>query len=576
MSGNSSRGSDQLRESGGEFPQELMGAIPDDTQHENIQCSNSSRGSGLIGSPALAQRVCQNSRSCKDAITEPENASDHAMEPNGEEISGTVLENDIVVEVDPSERNSRVSLLREEMMSNSHQTSRVEESVSPIRQARSIYRTYCEQQATDVCSSSATIMPPLQDPPVSHRREVSRETLRCYRETVTADHFIYYSDFENLMATNAFRSLAIEVSKFTQEQRGGQVLGDGRIYQGFIRHCTEILNSELNKTTRSSGTQVQVASTDRGEWTDAKIIGEGIEKFLTTKLYSSFFNVLADDHQKGKHLATRFSQLQHLTAADLDALPEVETHHTWSQAMFELEAMRFFKSPREKLFCGIRAFRLLQEAIRDVIRKRMAGGSSTALLSANQTEGRAGTTIGADDVFPCWMLLVLRAAPTFFYENVMYIDRFRSNALCTLEENYTLATLSSAVEFWSQCDDYGRIPEKPMPGAVHISAVQNSEVTQQVSNFPSGNLTTTSVIDRDVDNQNTRTNREKVPEKNRPSHYALKTQPPVIPARTKSTTSNENTMEDVRRWLVDERKTFDMLTVEELRTIVETTRQLFH
>ncbi|EPY20357.1 hypothetical protein AGDE_14720 [Angomonas deanei] len=190
------------------------------------------------------------------------------------------------------------------------------------------------------------------------------------------------------------------------------------------------------------------------------ILAEGVEKYLTTKLYREMFGVNPEIMKENKAMEEKLIRLENLSADDLDALQEVEDHHVWGQAMFELDAMNFFKSPRDKLRCGMRACELLSLALRDVLNKRSGKTTPPPSGQPSSNSNNALLAFGADEFVPCFILLVLRARSYNYYANVRYIDDFRAPQLMNPEESYCLANLMSAAAFWMECDDNGRIASR--------------------------------------------------------------------------------------------------------------------
>eukprot|EP00796_Vickermania_ingenoplastis_P011005 gene11005-7648_t len=282
------------------------------------------------------------------------------------------------------------------------------------------------------------------------RRELSKETIRGYTAVAAQDNNIYYDEFVRLMDTEPYLPLLRTISKFTTTALREDAPVEEARFSAFMRRCMQMAQ-QTNRT-------VAKGDAHRLEFLNS-LVAEGVERFITTKLYLQMFNVRAEDKKNGQRLTLRFQQLQQLTAAELDALSEVEAHHLWGQAMVELEVMGHFKSPKEKLSCAVRSARLLDGILKDVLRQRQE--------KKGQRRGSAGFDaggiVGADQFLPCFMLLVLRAAPSYFYENIMFLLRFRTLPLCSAEENYCLANLESAAQFWLRCDDTGHIPPEHTP-----------------------------------------------------------------------------------------------------------------
>lgn len=160
--------------------------------------------------------------------------------------------------------------------------------------------------------------------------------------------------------------------------------------------------------------------------------GEGLEKYLMTKLHPSTFAVTGDDKRADKHLARRAAALrtfirpEHL---DIPAHFRVET--SWRLAEEELAKVNHFKAPRDKLVCVLNTCRIVNNLL------NTAGGNKPA---------------GADDFLPVLIYVVLRANPPFLESNLRYIARFRRESRLRSEAAYFYTNLVSAAHFLASCD----------------------------------------------------------------------------------------------------------------------------
>ena len=160
--------------------------------------------------------------------------------------------------------------------------------------------------------------------------------------------------------------------------------------------------------------------------------GEGLEKYLMTKLHPSTFAVTGDDKRADKHLARRAAALrtfirpEHL---DIPAHFRVET--SWRLAEDELAKVNHFKAPRDKLVCVLNTCRIVNNLL------NTAGGNKPA---------------GADDFLPVLIYVVLRANPPFLESNLRYVARFRRESRLRSEAAYFYTNLVSAARFLATCD----------------------------------------------------------------------------------------------------------------------------
>ncbi|KPA81529.1 hypothetical protein ABB37_03875 [Leptomonas pyrrhocoris] len=278
------------------------------------------------------------------------------------------------------------------------------------------------------------------------RHEYSRECVKDYRRVVAADNDISYSIFEHLMSLRCSTPLATLMSSYvSKNQQLQQPILNNVKYNKFIGSCHALVH------------QIPRFAADRRQ---AAILYEGIERYVTSRLYHQFYNVSEAEKQQNSMLQAAFMRLENMTAEQLDALPEVERHHVWGQAMFELDGMDFFKSPREKLRCGMRACELISLAVGDILRQRRNAKHPTPAknaVPAASSSSNVSLAFGADEFLPCFLLLVLRARPLKYVQNISYMEKFRYASLMSPEESYCFATMQSAMMFWLNCKEDGRV-----------------------------------------------------------------------------------------------------------------------
>ncbi|CCW69893.1 unnamed protein product [Phytomonas sp. Hart1] len=274
----------------------------------------------------------------------------------------------------------------------------------------------------------------------------SKESIMNYKKIVAEDNEIFYSEFEHLMSKPICSELVRLVTGFLLEvHRKTAPSKIDRIYNRFMDNTCEMVEkicSTGNDTRRFM------------------ILREGLEKFVMSKLYQRVFNTNPVDLHKNKVLQGKLKRASTISAPQLDALLEVEQHYLWGQTMFELDGMNFFKSPRDKLRCAMRASELLSLIIGNVLLTRQSDSPPPLPRLSEANEAKTGEesvqsgmpSFGADVFLPCFMLLVLRAQPCNYGANVCYIDTYRGLALCSSEERYVLSNLNASVEFWMAYD----------------------------------------------------------------------------------------------------------------------------
>ena len=168
---------------------------------------------------------------------------------------------------------------------------------------------------------------------------------------------------------------------------------------------------------------------DPDEWDNTC---EGLEKFVTSKLYDHIFCPREEDRQRDCDLEERIASLSFVSFQHLDINgPEIKDEFllTWQLARDELGKMNDYKAPRDKMVCLLNAckviVRLLTEASEDV----------------------GATPPGADQFLPALIYVVLKANPPNLFSNLDYIDRFRNPQKMISEPGYWYTNLYSAVTF---------------------------------------------------------------------------------------------------------------------------------
>ena len=168
---------------------------------------------------------------------------------------------------------------------------------------------------------------------------------------------------------------------------------------------------------------------DPDEWDNTC---EGLEKFVTSKLYEHIFCPREEDKQRDVELENRIASLSFVSYQHLDINgPEIKDEFllTWQLAMDEIGKMNDYKAPRDKMVCLLNAckviVRLLTEASEDV----------------------GATPPGADQFLPALIYVVLKSNPPNLFSNLDYIDRFRNPTKMISEPGYWYTNLYSAVTF---------------------------------------------------------------------------------------------------------------------------------
>lgn len=198
---------------------------------------------------------------------------------------------------------------------------------------------------------------------------------------------------------------------------------------------------------------------------------EGLEKFVTSKLYEHIFCPRDEDRERDRELEERISSLSFVSFQHLDINgPETKDEFllTWRLAQDELGKMNDYKAPRDKMVCMLNAckviVRLLSEASED------AGASPP----------------GADQFLPALIYVVLKSNPPNLFSNLDYIDRFRNPNKMISEPGYWYTNLYSAVTFLENVQhDSLTISEEEFALGMKDAKLQMAEAKEMASEMAS-------------------------------------------------------------------------------------------
>lgn len=159
--------------------------------------------------------------------------------------------------------------------------------------------------------------------------------------------------------------------------------------------------------------------------------GEGLEKYLLTKLHPNLFGVTDDDKRADLYLSRRINALSTFIKPEhLDIPPSFRIEMRIALAEEELKKVNLFKAPRDKLVCVLNACRIITNALHAAAQKPS----------------------GADDFLPVLIFVVLRTNPAQFVSNLRFIQRYRLETRLVSEAAYFFTNLQSAASFLETCD----------------------------------------------------------------------------------------------------------------------------
>eukprot|EP00850_Spirogloea_muscicola_P020901 SM000230S07337 [mRNA] locus=s230:66536:71018:- [translate_table: standard] len=158
--------------------------------------------------------------------------------------------------------------------------------------------------------------------------------------------------------------------------------------------------------------------------------GEGLEKYLMTKLFQRAFAPTGEDLDTHRQLSERMAVLQHFIKPEhLDIPPNFYNEAAWLLAQKELQKINIYKAPRDKLVCILNCCRVINN------------------LLLNMSMGSDGNPPGADDFLPVLIFIVIKANPPQLQSNLLYIQRYRHHSRMVSEASYFYTNLVSAVSF---------------------------------------------------------------------------------------------------------------------------------
>ncbi len=169
---------------------------------------------------------------------------------------------------------------------------------------------------------------------------------------------------------------------------------------------------------------------------------EGLEKFVMMKLYSHTFQSADQDAAIDARLSEKIKKLSFLRPGHLDVKRcAPDQLQRWKRAGGELLKINKFKSPRDKIVCILNCCRLI-----------------TYLLAEKGVVDESGNPlpqVGADELVPSLIYIVLKTNPENLHSNLEYIGAFRSASRMRGEAGYFFTQLAGAVTFIQGLDASG-------------------------------------------------------------------------------------------------------------------------
>ncbi|KAK9758208.1 hypothetical protein RND81_01G215500 [Saponaria officinalis] len=163
--------------------------------------------------------------------------------------------------------------------------------------------------------------------------------------------------------------------------------------------------------------------------------GEGLEKYVMTKLYNRVFASVPDDVKADEQLFEKMALVQQfIRPENLDIKSTFQNESSWLLAQKELQKINMYKAPREKLACILNCCKVITNLLHN------------AAVTASED------TPGADEFLPVLIFVTLKANPPQLHSNLQYIQRYRSHSRMVSETAYYFTNILSAVSFISNID----------------------------------------------------------------------------------------------------------------------------
>lgn len=158
--------------------------------------------------------------------------------------------------------------------------------------------------------------------------------------------------------------------------------------------------------------------------------GEGLEKYVMTKLYNRAFASMPEEVKRDEDLHEKMALLQlFIRPENLDIKPAFQNETSWLLAQKELQKINMHKAPRDKLFCILNCCKVINNLLLN------------ASLSSNDNPP------GADEFLPILIYVTLKANPPRLHSNLLYIQRYRRQSRLVSEAAYYFTNILSAESF---------------------------------------------------------------------------------------------------------------------------------
>ncbi|CAM9001491.1 unnamed protein product [Rhodiola kirilowii] len=163
--------------------------------------------------------------------------------------------------------------------------------------------------------------------------------------------------------------------------------------------------------------------------------GEGLEKYVMTKLFTRVFASLPDDIELDNQLSEKMALVQQfIRPENLDIKPNFQNEASWLIAQKELQKINMYKSPRDKLACILSCCKVINNILLH------------ASMAFNENPH------GADEFLPVLIYVTIKANPPQLHSNLLYIQRYRHQSRLVAESAYYFTNMLSVESFITNID----------------------------------------------------------------------------------------------------------------------------
>ncbi|KAL8482024.1 hypothetical protein ACS0TY_028254 [Phlomoides rotata] len=163
--------------------------------------------------------------------------------------------------------------------------------------------------------------------------------------------------------------------------------------------------------------------------------GEGLEKYVMTKLFTRVFASIPEDVKADEQLHEKMACVQQFIRPEyLDIKPTYQNEPSWLLAQKELQKINMYKAPRDKLVCILNCCKVISNLL------------VNASLASKEDHP------GADEFLPVLIYVTIKANPPQLHSNLSYIQRFRRQTRLVAESAYYFTNMLSVESFISNID----------------------------------------------------------------------------------------------------------------------------